>query len=181
MDLGQQQQVSSLRFYLYDRQVHPELFDIYDDRRIVKSDYEAHVWVTGCTHAIGFYRDGLSLVEITADIDACLPTRGLLVEMPFRGERDHRCNMVDGITYMMSLQAETMSPKVYGKMHHDLARQGAERGLFVPFPMWMTHPPLTPFTFIDYEAKARQLHVFAFHAFPDDLTILKTQSIFELV
>ena len=39
---------------------------------------------------------------------------------------------------------------------------------------------LTPFTFIDYEAKPTELHVFAFHAFPDDLTIVKTQSIFEL-
>jgi hypothetical protein len=72
-----------------------------------------------------------------------------------------------------------MSPAVYSRTHHDLARLGAQRGLFVPFPMWMSHC-LTPFTFIDYEAKANGLHVFTFHAFPDELTIVKTQSIFEL-
>ena len=39
---------------------------------------------------------------------------------------------------------------------------------------------LTPFTYIDYEAKPNGLHVFTYHAFPADLTIVKTQSIFEL-
>ena len=80
---------------------------------------------------------------------------------------------------MMSFQVETMSPAVYSKTHPDLARSGGRRGLFVPFPMWMTRS-LTPFTYIDYEAKPNELHVCAFHAFPADLTIVKTQSIFEL-
>ena len=82
---------------------------------------------------------------------------------------------------MMNFQVEQMSPMVYHKTHHDLAKIGAARGMFVPFPTWMTNPPLTPFTFIDYEAKPSGLHVFAFHAFPDDLTIVKTQSLFELI
>ena len=63
--------------------------------------------------------------------------------------------------------------------HHELARSGAKHGLFVPFPTWMSHG-LTPFTYIDYQATPNGLHVFAFHAFPDDLTVLKTQSIFEM-
>ena len=60
-----------------------------------------------------------------------------------------------------------------------LARLGAQRGLFVPFPMWMANS-LTPFTYIDYDARPAGLHVFTFHAFPGELTIVKTQSIFEL-
>ena len=81
--------------------------------------------------------------------------------------------------YMMNFQAETMSPQVYARTHHNLVRSGAQRGLFVPFPTWMSQG-LTPFTYIDYQAKPNGLHVFAFHAFPEDLTVLKTQSIFEL-
>jgi hypothetical protein len=67
----------------------------------------------------------------------------------------------------------------YSRTHHELARQGAHRGLFVPFPTWRSRS-LTPFTFIDYEVRPDQLHVFAFHAFPDDLTMVRTQSLFEL-
>jgi len=179
MSIGQKQSVSSLRFYLYDRSLHPELFEIYHDHHIIKDGYEAQVWVTGCTHVIGFFRGDFSLVEVTADAENILPQRGRLLELPFRGERDHERKRADGIGYMMSFQVELMSPAVYSKTHHDLARLGAQRGLFVPFPMWMSRS-LTPFTYIDYEAKPNGLHVFAFHAFPDELTMVKTQSLFEL-
>ena len=179
MSIGQKHNVAALRFYLYERPLHPELFDIYHDHHIVKNGYEAQVWVTGCTHLIGFYLEKFSLVELMADAHSQLPRRGLLLELPFRGERDHQCQRAEGINYMMSFQVETMSSMVYARTHHELARQGARRGLFVPFPMWMSRS-LTPFTYIDYEAKPHELHVFAFHAFPEDLTIIKTQSIFEL-
>jgi len=179
MSISQKQSVSSLRFYLFDRPLHPELFDIYHDHRIVKKAYEAQVWVTGCTHVIGVFRDRAALVEVTADASQDLPRRGVLLELAFRGERDHEIKRADGISYMMNFQVETMSPAVYSRTHHELARLGAKRGLFVPFPRWMVRS-LTPFSYIDYEAKANELHVFAFHAFPEDLTIVKTQSIFEL-
>jgi hypothetical protein len=179
MGIGQKQSLSTLRFYLYDRPLHPELFDIYHDHHIVQKGYEAQSWVTGCTHVIGFFRGGRCLVELIADADIPLPPRGLLLELPFRGERDHECKRADGINYMMNFQVETMSPMVYSRTHHELARQGNQRGLFVPFPTWMARS-LTPFTYIDYEAKPNELHVFSFHAFPQDLTIIKTQSLFEM-
>ena len=179
MSVGQQQSVSSLRFYLYSRPLHPELFDIYYDRNIVQRRYEMQVWVTGCSHVIGFFRDGRSLVEVVSDSSNPLPKRGLQLELPFRGERDHERKRDDAINYMMNFQVESMSSAVYSKTHHELARIGSRRGLFVPFPKWMSNS-LTPFTYIDYDAKPNGLHVFTFHAFPADLTIVKTQSIFEL-
>jgi hypothetical protein len=179
MSIGQQQSVESLRFYLFDRPLHPELFDIYHDHHIIKKGYEAQIWVTGCTHVIGFYRGRSSVVEAIADADNILPQRGQLIEIPFRGEREHERKRAEEINYMMNFQVEAMSPAVYSRTHHDLARLGAQRGLFVPFPLWMSNS-LTPFTFIDYEARPTGLHVFTFHAFPGELTILKTQSIFEL-
>jgi len=180
MAMGQAQSVSSLRFFLYDRPLHPELFDIYHDHHVVKKGYEAQIWVTGCTHVIGVFRDGQALLEVVADAHTDLPQRGLLKEMAFRGERDHEYRHGVGIKYMVNFQVETMSPLIYSQTHHDLARVGAQRGLFVPFPMWMVRSRLTPFSYIDYEAKRDQLHVFTFHAFPEDLTIVKAQSIFEL-
>ena len=179
MSISQQQSVASLRFYLFERPLHPELFDIYHDHHIIKNGYEAQIWVTGCTHVIGFFRERNSVVEAIAEADNILPERGRLLEVPFRGERDHERKRAEEINYMMNFQVENMSPAVYSRTHHDLARLGAQRGLFVPFPLWMSNS-LTPFTYIDYEARPNGLHVFAFHAFPGELTIVKTQSIFEL-
>ena len=179
MSIGQKQHVASLKFFLYDRPLHPELFEIYHGRNINRKEYQAQIWVTGCTHMIGFYRQKQSLCEVIADRGSELPSRGLLLEMPFKGEKEHQFKRSLGINYMMNFQAESMSAAVYAKTHHDLARLGAKRGLFVPFPTWRTHG-LMPFTFIDYQTNETSLHVFAFHAFPEDLTVIKTQSIFEL-
>lgn len=179
MSIKQGQRLESLRFYLFERPLHPELFEIHDDVRLVQPEYEAQIWVTGCTHVIGFFRDSHSLVEVIAGEEVELPSRGQRLCLPFRGEKAHEQKCIDGINYMMNFQAETMSARVYHDTHHELARQGARRGLFVPFPMWMKHS-LTPFTFIDPEPRPDGLHVLAFHAFPEAQTIVKTQSIFEL-
>jgi len=180
MSVGQQQRVAPLRYFLYNRALHPELFEIYTDHQIRRKAYEAQIWVTGCTHVIGFFRDDSAVLEVIADASAMLPQRGRVMELPFRGERTFERRRIGGINYMMNFQVELMSDAVYSRTHHDLARLGAKRGLFVPFPTWMSRPPLTPFTFIDFQDKPNSLHVFAFHAFPDDLTVIKTQSIFEL-
>jgi hypothetical protein len=39
---------------------------------------------------------------------------------------------------------------------------------------------LAPFSFIDFDARDHELHIHAFHAFPEEQTLLKTQSIFEI-
>jgi hypothetical protein len=180
MSTEQTQRLAAMRYLLYERPLHPELFNIYNDVHLMRSGYEARIWVTGCSHVISFYADDQSMVEVIAsDEEAPLPSRGRAISWPLKGERSHQRRRPDGISYMMSFQTEVMSSRVYHKVHHELARQGARRGLFVPFPMWMDQS-LTPFTYISYEAKAEHLHVLAWHAFPEALTIVKTQSLFEL-
>lgn len=180
MSIGQTQRVESLRLFLFDRPLHPELFDIYRELSLRQEGYEARLWITGCAHVVGFYRGDHSLVEAIAGAeDAYLPQRGRMLCLPFRGEKSHERKQIDGIHYLMNLQAETMSPAVYRNTHHDLVRLGARRGIFVPYPQWR-QKDLTPFSLLSYEARPNELHVMAFHAFPEALTILKTQTIFEL-
>lgn len=165
---------------VYSRPLHPEFFDIYHDHRIVKSGYEVQIWVTGLSHLIGFYRDEAAVTELIADAAASLPHRGKLLSLPIRGERDKKFEHRNGIRYITSFQVEQMSQRVYAKTHQELLEQSSNRGLCVPFPQWAGNG-LAPFTYIDYEAKLRHLHVFAYHAFPDQRTLIKTQSIFEVV
>ena len=179
MSIGEKRQLTALRFCLYKRPLHPELFEIHQEHRIAKGSYEAQIWVTPFTHVISFFRDEAVLVELTADTTLSLPQRGLLIDLPLRGERDHQWSAPDGISYMMNFQVEKMSRRVYEKTHHDLSLAGSKHGLFVEFPKWTTNS-LVPFTFIDLAPRINELHVFAFHALPDEFTFVRTQSIFEL-
>ncbi len=180
MAIGQKQSVSRLRFMVYSRSLHPELFDIYHDHRIAKGRYEAQLWVTGLSHVIGFFRGEAAVTQAIADARATLPHRGKLVSLPFRGEKDQQFDHDQGIRYLASFQVERMSVRVFAKVHEELLAQADGRGLLVPFPQWAGNG-LAPFSHLDYEAKLRQLHVFAYHAFPEERTLIKTQSLFELV
>jgi hypothetical protein len=179
MAIRQQQRVGELQFLLYNRSLHPELFDIYVDQQLSGGPYEATIWITGASHMVSFRLGQATLTELLADRQTMLPERGKLAALPIRGEKNHDVTHADGIRYMASFQVERMSPRVFAKTHQELIDLGARRGLFVPFPEW-AGGELVPFSLVDCEAKTTMLHVFAYHAFPDELTLIKTQSIFEL-
>ncbi len=181
MPIGQKQRVSQLRLLLYSRPLHPELFDIHREHRITKDKYEAQIWITGASHLIAFHRDDSTVTELIADASAMLPDRGRMAVMRLRGEKDHEIEYNGRIRHMMSFQVETMSQRLYESVHADLTDGFDKCELFLEFPQWRTGNLPAPFTFIDYEAKQGHLHVFAYHAFPEELTIIKTQSIFELI
>lgn len=179
MSTGQQQAVGSLWYYLYDHPLHPELFDICRNELLERRFYSARLWVTGCRHVISFTVDNQTVTEVLADADAELPPRGCLASFALRGEKVHETRVGD-IRYMTNFQREIMSDRVYASTHDELARIGQTRGLFADFPTWTQNPSLRPFSFLDYEANAKHVHIFAYHAFPEDLTLVKIQSIFEV-
>ncbi|MHC4855355.1 MAG: DUF2617 family protein, partial [Planctomycetota bacterium] len=108
-----------------------------------------------------------------------LPKRGLIERFQFRGQRSHKCTLSRGLSYMTDFQIEKMSPNLYRQSHYDLERFAKNRGIFIPFPDQAVSG-LEPFSYIDFEARRDELHIHAFHAFPDQVTIIKTQSLFDL-
>ena len=179
MPLGQKQSVKMLKLVVYSRTVHPELFTIHDERRIDESGFDAAVWVTGCTHLVRFSVGDAHITEVIAESDDELPEYGLVASFRCRGEKQHQYRHAAGLNYMMNLQVEQMSERLYLETHNDLIRAAGKRGLFVPIPQWQ-ESDLTPFCHIDYHVTPSTLHVLAYHAFPDELAVLKTQSIFEV-
>ena len=79
---------------------------------------------------------------------------------------------------MTDFQIEKMSPGLYQQSSVDLERFARNRGMFVKFDCLETGG-LPPFCYIDFEAKRGELHVHAFAAYPDQVTMIKTQSLFD--
>lgn len=180
MELGQTlQRVGDMQFFLYRRPVHPELFHIHQERRVTARRYQASFWVMGLTHAVTVQANDRVMTELTADDQELLPQTGCAVSFRFRGERDHVERFDDGVRYILSSQIEKLSPNLFNATHRDLVRYGSTRGMFLSFEEWADNGP-EPFSFLDYEVRDSELHVHAYHAFPADCTILKTQSIFEI-
>jgi len=133
----------------------------------------------GLSHAVTFQGGGGCVTELTCDESDLLPANGLAASFRMRGERDHTEPAMDGVRYLMSSQVERLTQNLFEATHRDMVRHSQQRGLLVSFDEWAADGP-APFTYIEHEARHREFHVYAYHAFPDDLSIVKTQSIFEI-
>ena len=68
--------VNQLTFSLFQRPLHPELFQLYADRRLKTDKYEAMIWVTGCTHVVTVFSGDVCLSEVVSTPGQLLPIFG---------------------------------------------------------------------------------------------------------
>ncbi len=170
--------VEELTFSLFQRPLHPELFQIHAKRKIETSKYRADIWVTGCAHVISVYSGGMCLTEVISSPGQVLPHRGLIERFQFRGPRTHKCSLSRGLNYMTDFQIEKLSTNLYKQSHKDLEKFSRNRGVFTKYPDLKVEE-LEPFCYIDYEARKTELHIHTFAAYPDQITMIKTQSLFD--
>lgn len=170
--------VEELTFSLFQRSLHPELFQIYARRKLKTEKYEALIWVTGCTHVVSVFAGDMCLSEAVSVPNQPLPQRGLIERFQFNGPRNHKCTLSRGVSYMTDFQVERMKVGLYKQSHADLERFARNRGIFVKFPE-LEIDGLEPFCYVDFEARQSELHVHTFSAYPDQLTMIKTQSLFD--
>lgn len=170
--------VEELTFSLFQRPLHPELFQIYQQRQLKTDKYEAIIWVTGCTHVVSVFSGDVCLSEVVSAPGQMLPSRGLIERFQFRGPRTHKCTLSRGVSYMTDFQVEKMSPNLYQQSHKDLERFAGNRGIFVTFSDIQVGD-LQPFCYVDFEARRTELHIHTFAAYPDQVTMIKTQSLFD--
>jgi hypothetical protein len=173
------QRVEDLHFCLYQRAIHPELLRIHRVQRVEQRRYHAEIWITGLAHLVTVQHGDSIITELLTEDNELLPKMGLTTSFRFRGERDHTQSFSDGAKYILSTQVERMTSQLFPATHRDYLHYARNRGILVEFDEW-AHEGLVPFSFIDFDARDHEFHVHAFHVFPEEMTLLKTQSIFEI-
>jgi hypothetical protein len=170
--------IDGLTFSLFQRPLHPELFNIYAQRDLKTEKYQALIWITGCTHVASVFVGDVCLSEVISIPNQLLPARGLIERFQFKGPKTHKCTLSKGVSYMTDFQVEKMSASLYMQSQADLERFARTRGVLVKFPE-LESAGLQPFCYVDFEAKPNELHIHTFAAYPEQITIIKTQSLFD--
>jgi hypothetical protein len=78
----------------------------------------------------------------------------------------------------MNFQLEPVEPEVFWTFQHELLRDGERQGLLHRFDS-SGRMALGAISYINVETRNCSLLVQAFHTFPDDCAIVKSQSLFE--
>jgi hypothetical protein len=170
---------AELMFQLYGRSLHPELFEVHKSRRLERGGYRAKVDITSAGHVVTFQYQGTTLTEVAASAHHPLPSRRRLLCHNLRGERNDRVEC-RGVVYEVSFQLEPVDPHVFWTYQEELLRDAERQGLLHLFGA-SGRMALGALSYINVETRNRCLLVQAFHTFPDDCAVAKTQSLFQLL
>ena len=171
--------VAELVFQLYGRPLHPELFEVYRSRAVKRELYEAKIEITSAGHVVTWRYGGLTLTEVAASARHPLPEKRRLLSYGLKGQRSDCVECRGGVCYRVNFQLEPVEPSVFWTFQQELAQIGMRQGMLHRFDASGRMAPAA-LSYINIESRSRRLLVQAFHTFPDDYAIVKSQSIFQL-
>lgn len=170
-------QVHELVFQLYRRPLHPELFEAVAQERVRRCDFEAQVRITPTGHAISWFRPpDFFLTELL-----CVASDELPMWEVFRhrlaAEHHAQAEPWPGVRYQASFQVEVLPAHLFRQVHEELLSDGRRRGLLYRFPDDLHSPEPLGFVTMDGRAGLQLIHTF--HTFPEECTVVKSQSLIE--
>jgi hypothetical protein len=168
--------VAELVFQLYGRPLHPELFEVYESRTVKRGDYQAKIDITSAGHVVTWRYAGLTLTEVATSAHHPLPERRRLLSYKLKGERSDGIECRGGVSYQVNFQLEPVEPEIFWTFQEELVRDGQRQGMLHKFDS-SGRMALGAISYINIETRSRTLLVQAFHTFPDDCAIVKSQSL----
>ena len=169
-----------LMLMLYDRPLHPELFNSHRSETAERRTYTADIHLVDGGHIVEFTADESHLTEVVVCGPENMPERGLLESLLCRGERYHEADTHPNIRYMLSTQEEQLSAPLFEATRREILDYAQQREL-----MWVDCPARETrgsfLSVLDIERRANELLVQSFHLFDDTGMVIKTQGIIEVL
>jgi hypothetical protein len=170
--------VAELVFQLYGRSLHPELFQVHQSRTVERGEYKAVIDITSAGHVVTWRHRGVTMTEVATAANHPLPQKRRLLSYRLKGERSDCLKCRGGALYQVNFSLEPVAPEVFWTFQQELAFDGERQGMLHRFNA-SGRMELGALSYIHVETRSRSLFVQAFHTFPDDYAIVKSQSLFE--
>ncbi len=169
--------IETMSLQLFRRPLHPELFQRLGVRRLVRADWRLEMWLTVSGHVVSWTGPAGHLTEVAAAAEE-LPEGGRLLRHRLEGQRSAWVGGPHGIQYQVTFQVERLAPEPFFRVHDEL-RSGLGRDSFVFVEETNHRLSLSPVRAIYWETRPRWISAFAFHTFPDEWAVVRTQSLIE--
>lgn len=162
---------------IYNRSIHPELFDIRDRRMVMHGRYCFEAWIMPGRHVLAFEFGGHALTEHVTDQERGLPDSGVVEAFLCAGEREMEREFEDsGIGYMTSAQTEQLGENLYHATYEELDELARDTKALVL--RWSDEVGAC-MSIIDMQRFQREVHIQAYHMIAREGLVLRTQTIFE--
>jgi len=171
--------VANLVLRAYGRALHPDLLDHHMSSRITLPGVTVDLRLTSSGHAFVVHHNSRVLTELISERGEAAPVRGQLLETRIAGCRTETIEFENGLRYDTSCTLERLGLAVYLRAHEELVADGSRASLFVEFPGKNRFSP-GPLSILQAEVSRETVSIHAFHTFPEQLAVVKTQALLQL-
>lgn len=173
--------ITSLQAYtmlVYRKPLHPEFFGIAGRKRIEQDDFEFEGWIFPGGQVARFQTGNITVCEVVTDQVDNLPEKGLVANLPCAGERDFEKTFSNSVTYMTTMQTETLSDHLYESTYREMLEYSREANALVHIPENQGGRP--EMSVLDIQRSRDEIHVQGYHLRADCGLVLRSQSLFRL-
>lgn len=169
--------VQQYQIMLYDRALHPAVFPLKQRKLVHGPAYHFEMWAMPGAHLFRFEKGPLCVCELVADGDTKIPQNGIVTVFPCLGEREFEHHFDKAkVTYMSSVQTETLTENPYLATLEEMLRYAAESDAVMH--RWQDEAGEC-LTMLDVQRYSREIHAQAHHMLASTGLVLRTQTIFE--
>jgi len=172
--------LADLAFQVFQKPIHPEWFSIHAHRRFARGEWEADVRIIDGGHVVIFRSGSLRLTEILAGLETPPASSKLLFHAPIRRERSTSMRPSGLMDYQVCFEVERVDPEIFRHLCEEMIVDAARDRIFHRFEPSNRLAP-APLSHIRVDALPRGLSIQTFHSFPDEMAIVRSQSLFELL
>ncbi len=167
----------TFNFVLYERPLHPELFEL-RGRRVIRHDgYELECWVFAGGHALRFEMGGACYIEVISPSELTLPEANMVDGFPCMSEHETDQHFPkDKIGYINTIQSEQLGENLFRSTYDEMLDYAREADAMVHRWECNDGPCMS---IVDVQRYNNEVHAQCYHLLADSGTVLRTQTIFE--
>ena len=171
--------IAETSYRIFDRTLHPELFDPLIVGRLKSENYELSLGICEGGYYLQFQSGKTSILEVTGPDIQRLSTFGLQRTYFYNEQEEVLYETEDPLPYHFAGEVDTVDFAVFTRVQMELEIEAQKAFLSHKFPPQNRFLP-GPLSLAKIEGNAKMISVQTFHTFPEDLAILRTQSLIEL-
>lgn len=169
---------NQLTYQLYARVLHPELFETCASQVIVRDEYVLDLRICEAGHVIELHRGGDVTTEINIGGNTELPKRRRCFSVKLNAGLDVNARPYPDVSFQASTQIETLDSEVFERLTAEYRSDERRATLFHSFSSHNRLRP-EPVSLLFADCAPRTIVIHAYHTFPDDLAVIRTQSLYE--
>ncbi len=169
----------SLSFCAFDQPLHPELIEARETHTFVQHGCVLRLHLTAAGHVVEWRHGEVVVVEVLHEQGAVLPGSRQLFSHRLGAERGEFVRLAERVSYRTRFQVERLPSGVYAHVHAEL-RNDADRDGVLHLFQPSDRLGFAPISFVNLQSRPGSFVIHAYHTFPSELAIVKTQSLLEI-